>query len=334
MQWTKGMAGWMQRLAKTVVVAVLGLALWGLGNPPVWAAGPWQRVPLETQATLLDIDMAGDRGWLVGTGGTLLITTDGGKTWRSQTLDLADANYRFVSVSFAGDEGWIVGQPSLLLRTTDGGQSWSRIGLSSQLPGSPQLVKALGPATAEMSTDVGAIYRTQDGGLTWQALVRDAVGNSRNLYRSEDGRYLAVSTTGSFYSTWAPGQVTWQGHNRNSSRKVQNMGYAPNGRVWMLNRGGQIQFSKPNSLDEWEKPQFPRAASGFGLLDLVFQDANNVWVTGGSSRLLHSADGGKTWERDESAANSGTNLYRIRFFDPNHGFILGADGVLLRYQPA
>jgi photosystem II stability/assembly factor-like uncharacterized protein len=165
-------------------------------------------------------------------------------------------------------------------------------------------------------------------------LVRDAVGNSRNLYRSEDGRYLAVSTTGSFYSTWEPGQLTWQGHNRNSSRKVQNMGYGPDGRVWMLNRGGQIQFSKPNSLDEWEKPQFPRAASGFGLLDLAFQDANNVWVTGGSSRLLHSTDGGKTWERDESAANSGTNLYRVRFFGPNQGFILGADGVLLRYQPA
>ncbi|MGQ9864963.1 MAG: photosynthesis system II assembly factor Ycf48 [Pseudanabaenaceae cyanobacterium] len=328
------MARWMERLTKTVLVAVLGLALWGLGNVPVWAAGTWQRVPLDTQATLLDIDLVGDRGWLVGTGGTLLTTTDGGKTWRLQTLDLRDANYRFVSVSFAGDEGWIVGQPSLLLRTTDGGQSWSRIGLSSQLPGSPQLVKALGPQTAEMSTDVGAIYRTQDGGLTWQALVRDAVGNSRNLYRSEDGRYLAVSTTGSFYSTWEPGQPTWQGHNRNSSRKVQNMGYAPNGRVWMLNRGGQIQFSKPNSLDEWEKPQFPRAASGFGLLDLAFQDDNNVWVTGGSSRLLHSADGGKTWERDASAANLGTNLYRIRFFGPERGFILGADGVLLRYQPA
>ncbi|MFQ3679599.1 MAG: YCF48-related protein, partial [Pseudanabaenaceae cyanobacterium] len=148
-----GSTGWLQRL---VAAVVLGWVLWGLGTPTVWAAGHWQRVPLDTHATLLDIDLKGDRGWLVGTGGTLFTTTDGGQTWRSQTLDLGDANYRFVSVSFAGDEGWIVGQPSLLLRTTDGGQSWSRIGLSSQLPGSPQLVKALGPATAEMSTDVGA----------------------------------------------------------------------------------------------------------------------------------------------------------------------------------
>ncbi|WP_408648796.1 photosynthesis system II assembly factor Ycf48 [Tumidithrix elongata] len=298
-------------------------------------SGTWQQVELPTKSTLLDMTFSNtdpNHGWLVGTDATLLETHDAGKTWQPQKLDLGDNAYRFVSVSFTGNEGWIAGKPALLLHTEDGGQSWSRIGLSSKLPGEPTLVKALAPKSAEMATDIGAIYRTDDSGQNWKALVTQAVGAVRNLYRNDDGRYIAVSAKGNFYSTWSPGEQAWTQHNRNSSRRVQNMGYAPDGRTWMLNRGGVMQFSEVGTLEKWQKALAPKAANGLGLLDLVYQDEENIWVTGGSSRLLHSQDQGKTWQRDESTKNIGANFYRIYFFGRDRGFILGQDGTLLAYS--
>lgn len=294
----------------------------------------WHKVELPTKSTPQDLAFTGSdpqHGWLVGSENTILETNNGGNDWELRNLDLGGGNYRFTSVSFTGNEGWIAGKPALLLHTLDGGQSWARIGLSSKLPGDPMLVKALGDSSAEMATDIGAIYRTEDAGQNWKAMVTQAVGTVRHLNRNEDGRYIAISAKGNFYSTWQPGEAAWVQHNRNSSRRVQNMGYSPDGRTWMLNRGGQLQFSKPNTLDEWEKPQFPREAEGYGLLDLAYQDPDNIWVAAGSSNLLHSEDRGTTWHKEDNLDGVGANFYKIIFLGSDRGFILGQSGTLLTY---
>ena len=82
-------------------------------------------------------------------------------------------------------------------------------------------------------------------------LVQEAFGVVRNINRSPDGQYVAVSSKGNFYSIWQPGQeCLGLRHNRNSSRRLQNMGFGKDGRLWMLERGGQIQFSDPENPDE------------------------------------------------------------------------------------
>jgi photosystem II stability/assembly factor-like uncharacterized protein len=301
---------------------------------PSISVNPWQPVPLPTKATLLDVAFTGDlrHGWLVGKNSTLLESTDGGKIWEPRTLELDNQIYNFVSVSFSGNEGWVTGQPSLLLRTTDAGKSWSRVPLSEQLPGQPYMVTALGKKSAEMTTDIGAIYRTTDGGKNWRAMVQEAVGVVRNIARSPDGKYLAVSARGNFYSTWEPGQDAWEQHNRNSSRRLQNMGFGNDGQLWLLARGGSVQFSEPDNIEEWGDSINPEFATSWGLLDLAYRTPEEVWMSGGSGNLLVSFDGGKTWQKDKAIENVPSNLYRIIFLSQNEGFILGQGGTLLRYE--
>lgn len=321
-----------QRVVALVAIAMLCA---GCGTYlPSTSSNPWQMVTLATDASPLDISFAENslHGWLVGTSSTLMETTDGGKTWAPQTLEL-DQAYRFSSVSFSGQEGWIAGQPSILLHTTNGGQSWSRVPLSEKLPGSPNTVVALGSQAAEMTTDIGAIYRTADGGRTWKAMVEEAVGVIRNISRSPDGKYVAVSSRGNFYSTWKPGQAAWEPHNRNSSRRVQNMGFTADGRLWMLARGGQIQFTDPVDVGAWQDPVNPEFSTSWGLLDLAYRTPDEVWVAGGSGNLLRSSDGGLTWEKDKAVEDVPSNLYKILFFGEDQGFILGQRGTILRYEP-
>ena len=61
-------------------------------------------------------------GWVVGSGGLILVTQDSGETWTEQpsgvTADL-------MSVAFPNPkDGWTAGQHSVVLRTQDGGQHW------------------------------------------------------------------------------------------------------------------------------------------------------------------------------------------------------------------
>lgn len=329
---------------------------------PVFAnnvvSGDWENVvlPLEKGVVLLDIGFTSsdpNHGFLLGTRQTLLETFDGGKSWAARTIEAArdeGFNYRFNSISFNGDEGWIVGKPAILLHTTDGGKNWERIPLSAKLPGIPLIITALkGKGEAEMTTDQGAIYATDNAAYTWTAAVQETVdatlnrtvssgisgasyyeGSFSNIARNDSGEYVAVSSRGNFYMTWAAGQSYWLPHNRPAARRIQNMGWTPSNQIWLTTRGGDVYFSPETGLSE----KFDDAnlnSRGFGILDIGFKSDQVGFACGGSGSLYKTLDGGKSWKRDKSGDEVPANLYAIKFYPGGNGFILGNDNVLLRY---
>jgi photosystem II stability/assembly factor-like uncharacterized protein len=325
----------------------------------------WEKVdlPLEPGVILLDIaftDENAQHGFLLGTRQTILETFDGGKTWDAKDLgqDVIDdeVNYRFNSVSFNGDEGWIVGKPAILLHTVDAGKTWERVGLSPRLPGIPVLITATGDnGVAEMVTDQGAIYLTTDAARNWKAAVEETVDATLNRTVSsgvqgasyytgsfstvsrnpETGEYIGLSSRGNFYMSWAPGQAYWQPHNRSSARRIQSMGWRKDGGVWQLTRGGGIYLSDTKALPE-EDDEFTEGkigSRGYGLLDLGSNASGTKYFTvGGSGSVFSSEDKGKTWKRDRGTDEVAGNLYKVAFAKDDVGFILGNDGILLRYR--
>ncbi len=326
-------------LAQLALVVCIGFGLGGCVTTkvPTATASPWQVIDLNTQANPLDIAFtSADHGFMVGSNRLILETNDGGASWNERSLDLPEEeNFRLISIAFDGDDGWIAGQPGLLMHTTDGGQNWTRLFLDTKLPGEPYLITALGRNSAELATNVGAVYRTGDGGSSWDAEVSDAAGATRDLRRSPDGAYVSVSSLGNFYATWDPGQPVWQVHQRVSSQRLQSIGYQPDGRLWMLARGAQIRFNEDAADNEsWSKPIIP-ITNGYGYLDMAWSDDGAIWASGGNGTLLVSRDEGNSWERDPESMQAPTNFTRFVFDDTDrqrHAFLLGERGLMLRWS--
>tara|TARA_Y100001968_G_C19387658_1_gene733771 strand:- start:3 stop:1022 length:1020 start_codon:yes stop_codon:yes gene_type:complete len=309
---------------------------------PVAATSPWEAINLDIEANPLDIDFVDDKkGYLVGTNRLILETNDGGKTWEERELDISsDENFRLVSIDFMDDEGWVAGQPGLLLHSKDGGQNWNQLSLGNKLPGDPYLITTLDTDSAELATTAGAVYRTNDGGANWEAIVADSSGSGgiRDLRRDEEGNYLGVSSLGNFFSVLPAGKEYWEPHQRASSKRVQSVGFQPNGEdLWMLSRGAEIRFLQdPNDFDSWSKPIIP-ILNGYNYLDIAWDPDNSIWAAGGNGTLLVSNDAGESWEKDPVGELSPTNFIRIVFTnnseeEKSKGFVLGERGNLLRWK--
>jgi photosystem II stability/assembly factor-like uncharacterized protein len=330
-------------------------------KPPAWA-----QVRVDSDSTLFDLSFSPtepDHGFLVGTRGTVLETLDGGNTWIPRTFATVEAdeelNYRFEVVTFRGNEGWVIGKPALLLYTDDGGKTWERVSLSPKLPGEPVAITALGKQSAEMTTSAGAVYVTNNAGKNWKAQVRETIdatlnrtissgvtgasyftGSIVSVLRDATGAYLAVSSRGNFFLTWEPGQDFWIPHARDSSRRIQAMGFVhddlKNG-IWMSTRGGGLAFSeKSPDLTTTELIPFKKAdikAGGYGILDVAFRPGTDeVWAAIGGGSLMVSKDGGMTWQR-ANLPKIGATIYKLKFFSGDRAFALGSSGVLLKYNP-
>ncbi len=324
-----------KKIKQVLIFIAVGLLCVSCSSVVSTSSNPWQPLSIDTEATFADLDFTSDsnHGWLVGTKSALYETNDGGESWQSKIIDLGEDKVNFTGISFYKNEGWVTGMPSVLLHTNDGGENWERIPLSEKLPGAPYDILALDANSAEMVTNLGAIYRTADGGKTWKALVEGAVGVARNIHRSPSGKYVAVSARGNFYSTWQPGDTEWTPHQRTSSRRLQNMGFYDDDTLWLIARGGQIRLSESEDFEEWSEKIVPEFSTSWGFLDLASRTEDEIWVAGGSANLLVSKDGGETWQKDRDVESVPSNLYKIIFLNPERGFILGERGVLLKYNP-
>jgi photosystem II stability/assembly factor-like uncharacterized protein len=121
------------------------------------------------RATSLRLDAAGN-GWLVGEGGLVLTTGDGGRSWQPplSPLPAAAAACDLGAVEFLGDHVWITGAPgTLVFHSTDGGRTWRSAHTRQTTP-----LHALTFVNEQTGWAVGAlgcILATIDGGATWRA---------------------------------------------------------------------------------------------------------------------------------------------------------------------
>lgn len=126
----------------------------------------WVKIPAAIHYLMLDGAFTGvNGGAIVGGGGTILFTEDGGFTWTKASI-FGEATSRLNSVFFIDEKvGWTVGNDGKIFRTAGGGKLWR-----------PQTSGTLNNLNDVYFTDSnngwivgdkGTVMRTRDGGTTW-----------------------------------------------------------------------------------------------------------------------------------------------------------------------
>jgi len=176
---------------------------------------PAAKSPLASRTLVNGLALAGDRLVAVGQRGHVLLSDDQGKSWRQAQVP---SSSDLVAVAFATpQQGWAVGHDGVVLRSADAGASWTRVldgrsagalmlehyrreaatatdakqaaalvqeaeRFAAQGAENPFLDIAFENAnTGYLVGAFGLIFRTTDGGASWQPLLH-ATDNPKALH--------------------------------------------------------------------------------------------------------------------------------------------------------
>lgn len=128
----------------------------------------------------------GGRGWLVGDGGLILGSDNGGISWKPQVAGLPKSVidvFDFRSVDQRNEATCVVGSPGNTVFLNSGGGDWNL----KSLPGSTPLnsIKFVDDSTLVAVGAFGVIHRSVDGGQTWTN-VRNGAHRSAVLCLASD----------------------------------------------------------------------------------------------------------------------------------------------------
>lgn len=173
-----------------VIAVVLALAAGGVS-----VAAEQERAIIATRAArslLLDVAVAGDRLVAVGERGHILVSTDGGETWRQ--VEVA-TRAMLTAVHFHDDRlGWAVGHDALVLRSEDGGESWSQAHHDPE-GGSPLFdVFFVDESHGFAIGAYGLFLESRDGGVSWdERPIGEGDAHLHHMARSVSGKlYIAA----------------------------------------------------------------------------------------------------------------------------------------------
>jgi len=275
---------------RIVICLMLALAGWGCGKFDRSKI----KMPKFTFATSSNVQgiayLDPAHIWISGDYGAILFSGDGGKTWDKQDSGLAEellCTIRFVNK----DAGWASGVGGTIVHTRDGGRTWARqdSGTEHHLLDMFFLDSRLGWAVGEF----GTILRTRDGGTTWlpTGQVEDKMYNG--VYFIDNNTGWIVGEFGTILIS-RDGGITWQ------PQQCQDLGLEDDDAGW-----GK-----------------PRPA----LYSIVFADRLRGWIVGMDGVILHSADGGMTWDKIDSGTDK--PLYSL-VVKGTQGWAVGNKGVYL-----
>ncbi|MBM2813578.1 MAG: hypothetical protein HW421_340 [Ignavibacteria bacterium] len=264
-------------------------------------------------------------GIVVGSGGTILKTTDGGANWSQRssgvTSDLNSINFISSSV------GYIMGNGGVGLRTNDAGETWtiiSTMGTTNNLMSVHFADQSWGMAVGAN----GTIKYTYNGGLGWYSPnsispTTNAQFNSAYFVNNQTG--LSVGTGGVIYRT-TDGGISWLKVDVLNTNTLLDINFWNTQEGVATGADGKILKTTDAGLT-WNTSIISGTTDYlYGIHSLA--NSNIGYAVGSMGRILITTNRGATWN---SQCSGYTELFKAVYFcDQNTGYVVGANGLIIK----
>lgn len=281
----------------------------------------WTPLTSGTTQWLYDVHFVDkNTGYVVGNAGTILTTTDGGKTWVALTTGTS-VNLR--SVHFAdANNGFAAGANKTIIKTTNGGLTWNVVNAGGQY----SFYGIHFPADSTTGYTVGktGMVKTTNGGATWSALTIASSDVFYTVHFTDTNTGYAVGDAGKILKT-TDGGATSSTLTSGTTQTLYSVHFPVDANTgYVVGCGGTI-LKTTNGGTTWT-PQISGTAICLNAVHFP-KDANTGYVVGEGGVILKTTDGGSTW----TAQTSGTTLWlRSAYFtDENTGFAVSDNGTIL-----
>lgn len=226
--------------------------------------------------------------WIVGDGGSVLTSSNGGNTFQLTSF-YEGINLRsvyFVNLS----TGWISGNSGYMYYTTNGGLGWSQ--QATYTSNNLNSVRFTDPQNGVSCGDNGIVLRTSNGGLNWNSVSVPVTKNllSADIYGSTiylsglDATFLKSTNSGSSWNI-IDFKITTRS-DVNGIFALDSLSF------YSVGVGGFIRKSTDGgiSFKFLPGPIFP------DLANIYFRDNNYGWaVSRNTNVVLRTSDGGTSW---------------------------------------
>ena len=288
--------------------------------------------PVKTDNTETFTDMSfgsGKVGYICGAMGTLLKTSDSGKTWTKIQSGITPS----LNCIQALDDKNVYTARNELYHTKDGGTSWETAGLENVGSGIFDLF-FVNQTTGFIVKN--GVMKSTDSGKTW-TLKFDSGADEEyyaltynqiqfvdgNVGYCAGGKTYDGSTVGNMVKTTDGGE-TWTSLKMKMSQITafhfldasNGFAFNFNRELWKTTDGGTTWTKVSSSIPE----TYP---------DCYFVNASKI-ILRTSKAIYHSVDGGVTWEKDYAPADNGGQLTNMKFVDSHTGYVVGNDGFLAK----
>lgn len=319
----------MQLISK-VIIFIFILGLFQTAN------AKWIKRDSNTLAWLKTVHFIDDnKGFIGGSGGTLLKTSDAGKTWQKAPSFTKDT---ILEIVFTDQKtGWILCErdifslgnmaPSYLMKTTDGGKSWEKIDFNNNQRKRISRIffskSGFGLAVGE----TGVLYGLQDDNVTWKRLSPPSLYLMRDGVFIDDLRGAIVGGGGTIFftedagTTWNPAFVADK-----QKAKLNSIFFIGAKYGWAVGSKGKI-YQTINGGKFW-RVQKTRVSEN--LNDVYFLNNAEGWAIGNGGTILHTTTGGNVWKEESNFLEH--KLEEI-VFHGKKGWIVGFGGTIMFYDP-
>lgn len=260
--------------------------------------------------------------YAVGDLGTILTSSDYGKTWNISHRFLGLENDLY-SIDFTDENnGWICGTYGLIIRTFDGTQSW-------QIQSSPtynhlRKVFALRWDKAWIVGEKGTILYASNG-YSFVSQNSPVQFNLNSVYFIDENNGFIVGDSGVLLRTFNAGN-NWQVYPLPQIKKnINDILFTSTTRGYAVGDSGLI-LRTTNGGISWHI--IGQDVTQSDLKSLFFLDDLRGFVIGKESRIFYTSDGGNNWTFQYSP--TWRTLYSSYFFSSTIGVAVGDWGTILR----